>query len=82
LHIDVRYAGEEPFDPITRQYNNSMRNILPRYGIEFEEIPRKETDGDPISASRVRKLLEERNFDEIGKLVPETTLKYLLGKFQ
>jgi citrate lyase synthetase len=36
-----------------------------------------EQAGTPISASRVRKLLEADNFDEISALVPETTLKYL-----
>lgn len=81
LHITKRFAGEEPFDAVTRQYNESMSRILPQYGIEFEEIPRMQTDGEPISASRVRRLLDEKRFDEIEKLVPETTLYYLREKF-
>ncbi|AEF86303.1 citrate lyase ligase C- domain protein [Treponema primitia ZAS-2] len=82
LGINVRFAGEEPLDNVTRQYNDTMKRILPQHGIEFEVIPRKEVDGTPISASKVRKLLEEKNFVEISKLVPETTLEYLkkIGK--
>jgi [citrate (pro-3S)-lyase] ligase len=76
-HLAVRFAGTEPFDKVTDQYNKTLSQILPEYGIEFEEIPRKETAGDAISASRVRKLLEEKNFDEIAKLVPQTTFEYL-----
>jgi [citrate (pro-3S)-lyase] ligase len=80
LGITVRFAGEEPLDNVTRQYNAAMRVILPKYGVRFEVIPRKESGDAPISASRVRALLKERNFDEIAKLVPETTLEHLKEK--
>lgn len=82
LHISVRFAGEEPLDHITQQYNDSMRAILPQYGIDFVEIPRAEINGAPISASHVRKLLKEKDFAAISALVPETTLKYLQEHFQ
>lgn len=83
LHITKRFAGEEPFDTVTRQYNETMRRILPEYGIEFVEIPRK-TDvlgkrEMAISASRVRDLLEKGDFDAIKPLVPENTFRYLKG---
>lgn len=81
LNISIRFAGEEPLDNVTRQYNAQMKRILPQYGIEFNVIPRKEADGKVISASRVRQLLKERNFDEIEKLVPKTTLEYLKDRF-
>jgi [citrate (pro-3S)-lyase] ligase len=81
LNISRRFVGEEPFDMITNQYNEAMIETLPRYGIEVFEIPRKlSPDGNPISASRVRKLLDARNFEEISKLVPQTTLDYLEKK--
>jgi len=60
LHIKKRFAGEEPFDAVTRQYNESMEKILPEHGIEFVEIPRAGIDGEVISASRVRALLEKK----------------------
>ena len=44
-------------------------------------IQRKELDGGPISASRVRALLEERKWEELSRLVPETTLCYLKERF-
>lgn len=81
LNISIRFAGEEPLDNVTRQYNAQMKTMLPRYGIDFEVIPRKEINGEVVSASRVRKLLKESNFDEIGKIVPDTTLEYLKNKF-
>ena len=77
LDIKKRFVGEEPFDRITRQYNETMRKILPEYGIEFVEIPRLETDGGAISASRVRALLKEGSLDAIRPLVPESTFQYL-----
>ena len=40
LQIKKRFAGEEPFDPVTLNYNENMRRILPKYGMEFCEIPR------------------------------------------
>jgi [citrate (pro-3S)-lyase] ligase len=81
LGITVRFAGEEPLDNVTRQYNAQMRRILPQYGVEFAVIPRKELSGEPISASWVRRLLEEGEFDGIKSLVPQTTFDYLQSRF-
>ena len=78
LGISVRFAGEEPLDNVTKQYNDTMSRILPEYGIEFEVIPRKEHGGSVISASRVRHLLEEKRFDAIRELVPNTTYEYIM----
>ena len=80
--VNVRFVGEEPLDKVTKQYNDTMRRILPKYGIDFYEIPRKEEMGGVISASRVRKLLDEKKFEEIKKLVPKTTLDFLIKNFK
>ncbi len=77
LNITIRFAGEEPLDKFTNQYNDTMREILPRNGIEFFVIGRKELDGEPISASRVRKKLKVKDFESIKRMVPITTYKYL-----
>jgi [citrate (pro-3S)-lyase] ligase len=82
LNIKTRFAGEEPLDPVTRQYNRQMEAILPQYGVSFEEIPRKEIDGEVISASRVRELLKTRDFEAIARLVPTVTLEYLKRKYK
>ncbi len=79
-NIKVRFAGTEPLDMVTNQYNRTMELMLSRQGVRFEEIPRIEKDGNVISASRVRKLLESRDWEQIQQLVPDTTLSYLKGK--
>ena len=80
LNITKRFVGEEPLDMVTRSYNESMKEILPRYGIMVDEIPRKEEQGDVISASRVRRALKTGDFKTISSLVPDTTLNYLLER--
>lgn len=77
LGITIRFAGEEPTDSVTHQYNETMKKILPRHGVEFREIPRKTFGGEIISASKVRELLKRGDFDAIKNFVPETTLTYL-----
>lgn len=77
LRISVRFAGEEPLDKVTRQYNEEMKKTLGGYGIEFVEITRKECAGNPISASTVRRLMEEGAWEEVDKLVPDSTMPYL-----
>ncbi|MCF7953628.1 MAG: [citrate (pro-3S)-lyase] ligase [Spirochaetales bacterium] len=41
LGLTHRYIGEEPYCPVTRRYNEDMKRILPEYGIEVIEVPRK-----------------------------------------
>lgn len=81
LGINIRFAGEEPNDTVTRQYNETMKLILPQHNIRFIEIPRKTFDGEVISAKRVRTLLREGDFDSLKNLVPQSTLNYLQDKF-
>ena len=80
LNIQTRFLGEEPLDPLTRLYNEALVRILPPLGIEVRIIKRKETEGAPISASRVRALLKEGRLAELSALVPESTLAYLQTK--
>ena len=78
FHIRVRFAGEEPSDPVTAKYNDAMRTILPSYGIQFSEIPRVRQDDVIISASCVRKLLSDpMTYDSAYRFVPDVTKKYL-----
>ncbi len=82
LGISVRFAGEEPFDRFTGMYNDNMKAILPRYGIRFEVIERKTEGGKAVSASLVRALLKEQKWDEIKKLVPDSTYSYLQENYK
>lgn len=84
LDIKIRFAGEEPLDPVTNQYNEGMKEILPQYGIEFQPIARKcDTDGSQvISASRVRKYYESGDLESLKTIVPSTTYRYLYERYQ
>jgi [citrate (pro-3S)-lyase] ligase len=57
-----------------------MQEILIPRGIDLIVVPRKEINGEPISASKVRELLEEEKFKEIVNLVPPTTYNFLISK--
>ena len=53
-----------------------MEQELAACGMECVVIPRK-TDGDaPISASQVRKAIQEGRLEEIRHLVPASTYEY------
>ena len=77
LGATVRFLGSEPTDPLTRRYNELMHQQLGEDHVH--EIQRKQQDGSPISASRVRKaMLEGRLWDAI-QMVPPTTIPYIIG---
>lgn len=79
LNIKYRFVGEEKDDPVTREYNEAMKRILPEHEIELVEIPRKTMeDGNAIRATNVRLLIENGDTDEIEEIVPETTKKMLM----
>ena len=80
LNITRRYVGTEPFCPVTSQYNERMKALLPQYGIELVEIARKEISGGPVSASRVRELIRQGNDHELAALLPPSTLHALREK--
>lgn len=80
LGINRRYVGDEPLCEVTKVYNSTMKELLPKSGVEVVEVPRMFIGGSPVSASRVRSLLGKRNFFEVKALVPETTYRYLLSE--
>ncbi len=71
LNINTRFVGTEPFCEVTNEYNQRMQVILPRFGIEVLEIPRK----DDISASRVRELMSSGDLNAIRSLVPDASYR-------
>jgi [citrate (pro-3S)-lyase] ligase len=77
LSVEKRFVGTEPFSPVTNVYNATMKDLLPRYGIEVQELKRLETEGEPVSASRVRALLREGRMEEAEALVPISTQRWL-----
>lgn len=73
LNITARFVGEEPSSQVTGLYNQIMAEELPKAGIECHIIPRKTEGGQAISASTVRKALQDGDMDAFRRLVPETT---------
>lgn len=77
LGITYRFVGEEREDRVTNEYNGAMKRILPRYGIQLVEIPRKTNGQSVISASRARQCLEANSMEELDELVPASTKRIL-----
>jgi [citrate (pro-3S)-lyase] ligase len=80
LNITRRYIGEEPYCKVTSSYNDSLKEILPSYGVEVIEVKRKDFMGDIISASKVRTLIREGKVSEIKQIVPVSTWEFLNTK--
>ena len=80
FNIVKRYVGTEPHCEVTNIYNETIQEVLPKYNVEVKLINRKEIESDAISASRVRNLLKEGNFEDVKNLVPKTTLDFLLSE--
>jgi len=75
--ITHRFVGTEPLCAVTNAYNEVLQEFLPAHGVELRMLQRLQTDGDPISASAVRKLLGQNQPEKLQSLVPETTFEYL-----
>ncbi len=73
LNISCRFVGEEPEDGVTNEYNEAMKRILPKHGIHILEIPRIKNNGHIISATVIRKKLNEGLAMDIDNLIPQTT---------
>ena len=81
LGISVRFVGEEPASEVTGIYNQIMQEELPKAGIACRVIPRKTASegiaaGSVISASTVRRCLQQEDWSSLSALVPESTLRY------
>ncbi len=83
LGIQYRFVGEEPFDRVTGVYNETMKRILPEYDVRVIEIPRAACGEERavISATSVRKALEEKNWHIVERFCPESTVTYLKSRY-
>ena len=75
LGTTVRFVGTEPTDRLTRRYNQLMHEVL----ADVRETARLEKEGNAVSASRVRKAMEQGDMSTIRQLVPPTTLPYIIA---
>jgi [citrate (pro-3S)-lyase] ligase len=80
FNIKKRYVGTEPYSLTTKDYNQALTDTLPKYGVEVVLVERLMIEGQPVSASTVRKLIKEDEWDMIQKIVPESTYKYLISE--
>ncbi|WP_313580637.1 [citrate (pro-3S)-lyase] ligase [Chishuiella sp.] len=83
LNITNRFVGTEPKSPITNKYNQEMKYWFEEAKMDYPEIKvsiieRKTINGEPISASRVRELFKNNEFDKLKLYVPKTTYNFLL----
>ncbi|MGT2751644.1 [citrate (pro-3S)-lyase] ligase [Streptococcus porcinus] len=77
LGITRRYVGEEPTSFVTNLYNETMQKQLPKNDITYIMTPRKEINGQTISASTVRQLIKNGDIEFVRNFVPKTTFDYL-----
>lgn len=75
--ITKRFVGTEPTDPVTRAYNEALRDVFKKYALDLVEVPRIEDGIGAISASRVRAAWTAGRMDEVEEWVPASTLSYL-----
>lgn len=76
LGATVRFVGTEPTDRLTRRYNQLMHEVL----ADVRETARLEKEGNAVSASRVRKAMEQGDMSTVRQLVPPTTLPYIIAR--
>lgn len=76
LSITRRYVGDEPTSQVTGIYNQIMSSELPLAGIDCIIVPRKQSMKQPISASTVRQLIKNGDFEALKQFVPISTLNY------
>ena len=78
--ICKRYVGTEPISQGTDMYNKALKEYMPKSGIALKEIKRLEQNSSPISASRVRELINPGDEESLKQLIPKTTYDYLKEK--
>ena len=77
FNIKIRFLGEEPLDPSTEIYNQTLLNELPPQ-CEVKIIKRKKTQNQQIiSATQVRKAFQNNSLEEVRSFLPETTYNFL-----
>lgn len=77
LGISVRFMGEEPEDKVTRQYNEEFERLAPLYGMSFVRLQRLAIEDQIVSASNVRRFLNNGRFDLVQKITPKESWSIL-----
>jgi [citrate (pro-3S)-lyase] ligase len=77
LKLRTRFIGNEPFCKTTRAHHDIMKETLPPKGVAVIEIERLENEFGAISASKVRELIKNKEFDKLSSFLPITTIDSL-----
>ena len=81
LGIDIRFVGSEPLSEKTNIYNETLNEVFNdpsnKDGPSLRILDRKKLDGEVISASKVRFLINEGKFDKTKPLLPASTYEYI-----
>lgn len=78
LHITHRFTAEESKNNIMKIYQEVMGDILRHKGIAVVRIPRLTMKGEEISSVRIQRYMEEKEYEKVFMLVPESTKQYLV----
>ena len=81
LNIKRRYIGTENYCLTTSAYNNAMKEILPKKGVEVIEVKRISANNSDnfVSASKVRKAIKNNNLQSVIDFLPLVTRDFLLS---
>lgn len=77
FNITKRFVGQEPYCVVTNSYNETLKSVMPKYGVELIEVERKKHDEYYISASKVRELIKSGELENVESIVPEVTWNFL-----
>jgi [citrate (pro-3S)-lyase] ligase len=80
FQIRRRFVGSEPYCRTTRLYNQAMLRTLPPLGVETVLIERRVLGEEAISAFRVREAIRREAYETVRRLVPATTLDFILSE--
>ncbi len=75
FNISARYVGTEPYNVLTENYNTAMKKYL----TNLVEIERVKDEDIYISATKVRELIAEKDYERIKSLVPESTYQLIIN---
>ena len=84
--ISRRFVGSEPKCDMTCSYNETMKRILPTYGIKLSVTERINAPQGVISATSVRECLARlakqgsNDLSELTSYVPATTMAFLVSE--
>ena len=73
LEIQQRYVGEEPYSEVTAVYNQAMQQVFGQT-ITLTIVPRLASDGELISATKVRKAMAEGDKETLKKFYQQQVI--------